>query len=216
MPEAIATLLEAGLNVWMITGDKAETAIAISHQCHLITPQHRVEKVLHLQGEALRQRILDLHGFVEGRASMADAPSGAAFSLSVLMPDVEDDLQFPRQRSVDRAGGTPPSSGRPSLLMRLSQQLSLVGDGPAAGRNGNKVAVNSNGQFKSTAAAKTALIIDGFSLEALWSVPELKEMFTEAVRSIPTVIACRVSPKQKAALVRMVKTGVWCGTSQPI
>jgi magnesium-transporting ATPase (P-type) len=30
-------LLSAGLNVWMITGDKPETAVAISQQCGLLT-----------------------------------------------------------------------------------------------------------------------------------------------------------------------------------
>jgi magnesium-transporting ATPase (P-type) len=66
VPEAISMLLSAGLNVWMITGDKPETAVAISQQCGLLTDEHEVEKVLSLSGEALRQRILDLHSYLEG------------------------------------------------------------------------------------------------------------------------------------------------------
>ncbi|RYH21784.1 hypothetical protein EON65_20115 [archaeon] len=49
----------------MITGDKAETAIAIGKKCALIRPGHNhIERVLNLSEEALRQRIMDLHGFV--------------------------------------------------------------------------------------------------------------------------------------------------------
>jgi len=47
--------------------------------------------------------------------------------------------------------------------------------------------------------------VDGISLEGLWASDELKARFVEAIQLIPTVIACRVSPLQKAALVRMIK-----------
>ncbi len=65
VPESIKTLHEAGINVWMITGDKAETAIAIGKKCALIQPgKHEIEKVLNLSDEALRQRIIDLHIYI--------------------------------------------------------------------------------------------------------------------------------------------------------
>ena len=41
----------------------------------------------------------------------------------------------------------------------------------------------------------------------LWSDDGLRLQFLTCLRRIPTVVACRVSPLQKAALVRMVKTG---------
>ena len=37
VPTAIATLLEAGVRVWMITGDKQETAINIGVSCKLVS-----------------------------------------------------------------------------------------------------------------------------------------------------------------------------------
>lgn len=51
-----------------------------------------------------------------------------------------------------------------------------------------------------------ALIVDGISLEGLWTSNDLKVKFIEIVQFVPIVIACRVSPLQKAALVRMVKS----------
>lgn len=56
VPESIATMLDAGVKVWMITGDKQETAINIAVSCKLFTntdsllkcnanKQHAISKV---------------------------------------------------------------------------------------------------------------------------------------------------------------------------
>jgi phospholipid-transporting ATPase len=37
VPETIAALLKADIKVWVLTGDKRETAINIGHSCKLIT-----------------------------------------------------------------------------------------------------------------------------------------------------------------------------------
>lgn len=68
VPDAIEMLHCAGINVWMITGDKAETALAIGKKCNLInTDKQEVQRVVNLTGEALRQRIHDLHQYVMNR-----------------------------------------------------------------------------------------------------------------------------------------------------
>jgi magnesium-transporting ATPase (P-type) len=68
VPESIKMLQSAGLNVWMITGDKAETAIAIGKKCSLIQPaKHDIEKVINLADEALSQRIQELYKYIDMR-----------------------------------------------------------------------------------------------------------------------------------------------------
>lgn len=37
MPETIAVLLKADINIWVLTGDKQETAINIGYSCRLIS-----------------------------------------------------------------------------------------------------------------------------------------------------------------------------------
>lgn len=71
-------------------------------------------------------------------------------------------------------------------------------------------------------AFRTALVVDGFILEGMlgihsgfislvhseiWRDKGLLQQFITIARLIPTVVACRVSPLQKASLVRMIKTG---------
>ena len=36
VPETIDTLLKAGIHIWVLTGDKQETAINIGHSCKLL------------------------------------------------------------------------------------------------------------------------------------------------------------------------------------
>ena len=63
--QAIATLHAAGVNVWMITGDKAETGLAIGKKCNLIDLQKQeLERIVNLSDEALRLRVLNLHTYV--------------------------------------------------------------------------------------------------------------------------------------------------------
>ena len=38
VPETIAAFLMAGIHVWILTGDKQETAINIAYSCRLIDP----------------------------------------------------------------------------------------------------------------------------------------------------------------------------------
>jgi magnesium-transporting ATPase (P-type) len=40
VPESISKLSEAGIKIWVLTGDKVETAINIARSCHLVTPLH--------------------------------------------------------------------------------------------------------------------------------------------------------------------------------
>lgn len=57
VPEAIATLLQAGINIWVLTGDKQETAINIGYSCKLIV--HGMQLII-LNHHSLDVRIKSL------------------------------------------------------------------------------------------------------------------------------------------------------------
>uniref|UniRef100_A0A8B9KZG7 Phospholipid-transporting ATPase n=1 Tax=Astyanax mexicanus TaxID=7994 RepID=A0A8B9KZG7_ASTMX len=50
VPETISSLRQAGVKVWVLTGDKTETAVNVGYACKLMDPDTRL-----LQGEELRQ-----------------------------------------------------------------------------------------------------------------------------------------------------------------
>ena len=46
VPECIALLAEAGINFWVLTGDKEETAINIAVACNLVLPKHYMRQII--------------------------------------------------------------------------------------------------------------------------------------------------------------------------
>lgn len=54
VPETIKALREAGIHIWLLTGDKTETAINVAHSCGLIDKEYRVIQIDALsRGEVL-------------------------------------------------------------------------------------------------------------------------------------------------------------------
>ncbi|KAJ7385268.1 Phospholipid-transporting ATPase ID [Desmophyllum pertusum] len=51
VPDTIATLAEADIKIWVLTGDKVETAINIGYSCHLLTDD--MTEVFTIDGETL-------------------------------------------------------------------------------------------------------------------------------------------------------------------
>ena len=66
VPETIRLLKEAGIVVWVLTGDKVETAINIGYSCRLL---HDGMKELYISGEsfvALRHSLTEALNFLKG------------------------------------------------------------------------------------------------------------------------------------------------------
>merc|ERR1719225_629549 len=125
VPETIAKLLEANIHVWMLTGDKQETAINIAKSCML----HK---------ESMQLMIINSSSQEEAKQEIRE-------------------------------------------LLRPLREEKLVG-------KDNEL----------------TLVVDGKSLEFTLK-PELKNDFIDLCISCKAVVACRVSPSQKAEIVQLVK-----------
>eukprot|EP00741_Cyanophora_paradoxa_P005050 tig00000851_g4892.t1 len=128
VPDAIATLAAAGIKIWVLTGDKVETAINIGFSCRLLT-----DKMV----------------------------------LIVINEETKKDV-------------------RESLLSKREQYKELIG-------------------FESE---NLAVIVDGKALRFVMEEKELMELFLTICKICKAVVACRVSPLQKAQVVKMVKDNV--------
>lgn len=127
----IADLAKAGVKIWILTGDKEETAINIGFACQLLN----------------------------------------------------NDME----RLIINADSVPTSSALYDLLLERCV---------VARRN------------TSGGSRSQAIIIDGSSLSMVFSHHRLSDLFLEASQHCAAVICCRVSPKQKAQVVRLYKTNV--------
>ncbi|GLU14341.1 hypothetical protein SLE2022_309170 [Rubroshorea leprosula] len=132
VPQCIDKLAQAGLKIWVLTGDKMETAINIGFACSL-----------------LRQ------GMKQVCISAMNSEANEAVKENIL-----------------------------NQITNASQMIQLEEDPHAA----------------------FALIIDGKSLTFALE-DDIKQQFLELAVECASVICCRVSPKQKALVTRLVKQG---------
>lgn len=141
VPDAIALLANAGIKLWVLTGDKVETAINIGFSCNLLNND-----------------------------------------MDLVIFQIEDE-------SMDSAE---------ALLDKLLSNFGLTGSDEEL-----KAA-----QKNHEAPAPThAIVIDGESLKLVLT-DALKQKFLLLCKQCKSVLCCRVSPAQKAAVVSMVKHGL--------
>ncbi|KAK2992928.1 hypothetical protein RJ640_008462 [Escallonia rubra] len=136
VPQCIDKLAQAGLKLWVLTGDKMETAINIGYACSLLRPGMKQISI--------------------------------TTNADLLAQDSKE-------------------AARENILMQITNALQMV-------------------KLEKDPHAAFALIIDGktltYALEA-----DLKHHFLNLAVDCSSVICCRVSPKQKALVTRLVKEG---------
>jgi magnesium-transporting ATPase (P-type) len=55
VPECIADLAKAGIKIWVLTGDKVETAMNIAVACRLLQPEEYMEQII-IDGDTYRKK----------------------------------------------------------------------------------------------------------------------------------------------------------------
>ncbi|KAH0563041.1 hypothetical protein GP486_002387 [Trichoglossum hirsutum] len=141
VPSTIALLGDAGIKLWVLTGDKVETAINIGFSCNLLDNNMDLI-VLKIDDETLETANAELDKHL------------AAFNIT----GSEDELKLARKNHE------PPDPTH-------------------------------------------AIVIDGDSLKLVLE-DELRQKFLLLCKQCKSVLCCRVSPSQKAAVVQMVKSGL--------
>ncbi|KAI1487303.1 P-type ATPase-like protein [Biscogniauxia mediterranea] len=150
VPDTIALLGRAGIKLWVLTGDKVETAINIGFSCNLLNNDMELVNI------KVRE---------------------------------------------DESGNTPDEIFMAEVEAQLKEKLEIFG---LTGDDADLAEARKNHE---PPAPTHALVIDGFTLK--WVLDEsLKQQFLLLCKQCASVLCCRVSPAQKAAVVAMVKTGL--------
>jgi phospholipid-transporting ATPase len=150
VPDAIASLRQAGLKVWVLTGDKEETAINIGKSCRLL------------------DNSMDLH-LIRGSEDGQLEP----YSLAQITQTIEKTSDV--RHSSEQAG----------------KKLALVVDGKALGE-----------------LFRAHTVADGDEDEFLYNQARAQKKRVDAGEQCAAVIGCRVSPKQKRDIVKVVKDNI--------
>lgn len=179
VPEAIDSLRQAGIKVWVLTGDKQETAISIGLSCRLLT-------------QTMHSIIINGSSEVECRRLLAEAKA----KFGIKSADFGRDLQGTEDMYHGDISKLRPSNGH--LSETGAQSLELTG---VIGGDKSEYSENVT-NFDGT---ELALIIDGSSLVYILEKPLESELFDLAT-SCKVVICCRVAPLQKAGIVDLIKS----------
>ncbi|SMR52405.1 unnamed protein product [Zymoseptoria tritici ST99CH_1E4] len=138
VPDAIALLAQAGIKLWVLTGDKVETAINIGFSCNLLDND---------------------------------------MDLIVLKVDDDD------HRAAE---------------IELDKHLEVFG------KTGSDAELKAAKKNHEPPAPTHALVIDGDTLKVVLH-DDLRQKFLLLCKECRSVLCCRVSPSQKAAVVNLVK-----------
>jgi len=83
VPETIATLRQAGINFWLLTGDKHTTAIQIALSCNFILPEPEGQ-LLQIQGSTSTEVAVSLEHVLQGLRSPSSEDKDVAFVIDGL------------------------------------------------------------------------------------------------------------------------------------
>lgn len=196
VPGTIRDLRRAGIKTWVLTGDKVETAINIGFSCRLLDPAMELIQITSEDQLFLRNQ---LFGLRDKFAPFLADPHG--YFRRFLMTAGRTVRRIRSHRSLhmspDRRSDTASSdSVAPNHLRQVAAQHSSS-SAPAAGTSGAGIA-----------QTNIAIIITGPALNFILGVPDLEKALLTVARCCKSVVACRVSPAQKAAIVRMVRNGI--------
>lgn len=193
VPDTIANLSMAGIKIWVLTGDKQETAINIGYSCQLLTDD--MAEVFVIDGVSYddvdRQlakckdsiRVVNTflpHGSSEAKSSTETANGGGAVSQGSGV-------------SPSRAANVKLNAPAVSVVTFSNEYVS--GGGPYTADLHEHNNDDSNG---------FAIVINGHSLVHCLH-PKLEEKFLDVVLQCRSVICCRVTPLQKAMVVELIK-----------
>ncbi|XP_044736525.1 probable phospholipid-transporting ATPase IM isoform X3 [Chrysoperla carnea] len=195
VPQAIANLGLAGIKLWVLTGDKQETAINIGYSCHLLNDDmielFIVDGVTHEEVEQqlrqFRESIRIINTFQPCKSKTDNtAPNGIVSSSTSSLEHHSRVAPSPQQEEATIVG--PPAVS----VVTFSTESVL----DANRRFSNFDSSNLPGGF--------ALVVNGHSLVHCLH-PQLEKLFLDVSSQCKSVICCRVTPLQKALVVELIK-----------
>lgn len=180
VPETIADLRRAGIKIWVATGDKLETAVGEQVLVSFFSNRN----ILAAIGRSTNLVSQDSNIIIV-RGGPRPVDQQIANALLTFFPE---NIEMAKLADISRPRSTPRSSTSSRRLERVDTGLSSI----VGSENGERP-----GGF--------VLVVDGAALLQAFATEETKEQLLRLAVLCDVVICCRVSPLQKALVVRLVK-----------
>ncbi|XP_012160650.1 probable phospholipid-transporting ATPase IM isoform X3 [Ceratitis capitata] len=216
VPQTIANLQMAGLKIWVLTGDKQETAINIGYSCQLLTDE--LADVFIVDGSSLEEVNKQLREFRESVRILnrfRPTPLEPAVNLNINGGNSADrNSSFMYGSGLRTQTSPPPAPAISVVTFRWDDDKIKHNKGEPDSAECNELYDNlEKGEEGATTLRPDeiieentgfAIVVNGHSLVHCLS-PELESKFLDVASQCKAVICCRVTPLQKALVVELIK-----------
>mmetsp|Transcript_45467 Transcript_45467/g.120042 ORF Transcript_45467/g.120042 Transcript_45467/m.120042 type:complete len:1214 (-) Transcript_45467:186-3827(-) len=198
--QTISDMLTAGIKVWMLTGDRVDTAINIGMATDLLNPtyigQDKLCRVFDWSEMCPAQKDQEIEG-IGDKDELSKKASSAKIELQKAGGLTEQELAA-LQNKIEAYNSIEPSL---SADLQLAREAGLKDEW----RNAERRAYFKK-QIENVEQAEPlkALVVDGTCLGILLD-EAMAETFVKITKECETVICCRVSPDQKGLTVRTIR-----------
>ncbi|KAF9352980.1 hypothetical protein BGX26_009240 [Mortierella sp. AD094] len=195
VPDSIAALREAGIKVWVLTGDKLETAINIGFASRLLEKDMRLEIMKMGRNEDVDSVLKRFKALVEG------VLSGRGSAEEVSATDFNAATKGDKQELPEE-----PDKASPLIPKSPPQSFGNTWDDKHLPPTPTNVSLIQDMDHTSD-RKQYALIVDGSALKILLDDPEARKDLIRLSDVCFSVICCRASPLQKALVVELIRRG---------
>ncbi len=184
VPSVIADLATAGIVLWMLTGDKQETAVNIATSCNLIPAGTHLHYLTHIEDKATYASKL--------REVYTELFPDEELQYSHLQSKAEKEYVQGSMGKNGQGARAPLTCVEAMVASRAKMEENLLA----------RAAAQAHQQI-----AEIVLVLDGPSFYFFEEEDEASKYHMLAItKSCRAVVACRLTPSQKAQLVHLVKT----------
>ncbi|XP_044312849.1 phospholipid-transporting ATPase ID isoform X10 [Drosophila rhopaloa] len=215
VPKSIANLQNAGIKIWVLTGDKQETAINIGYSCQLLTDD--LADVFIVDGNSVEEVEKQLRQFKESIKIYYRFRPGGIDPLDHFNSDSNMDplsVTMTQTSAFMQETNLPPTPPPPPAIsvvtFRWDDKIKDNKGGPDSAECNDLFGDEKRSEDGGCASILIdentgfALVVNGHSLVHCLS-PELETKFLDIASQCKAVICCRVTPLQKALVVELIK-----------
>eukprot|EP01029_Cantina_marsupialis_P011720 TRINITY_DN2602_c0_g2_i3.p1 TRINITY_DN2602_c0_g2~~TRINITY_DN2602_c0_g2_i3.p1 ORF type:complete len:1362 (-),score=419.44 TRINITY_DN2602_c0_g2_i3:1230-5315(-) len=230
VPETIEKLGKAGIKLWVLTGDKVETAVSIARSCNLILPTTNVLRVVGNKKDSVKAElvaaadalvnlkpvadngILELHkqACSEYMSTIEEEDETRVMPLktSPSMPSIVSAVNHGDEIDDNASGVSGVSSVTSPPTNTPGEDGSTESNDPNEKKPPSICDVKgmcANCLDTSAGAVDYTLVVSGMALLIIFRDRALQDILLNVGKVCRSVVACRVAPKQKAAVVKLIK-----------
>ncbi|KAJ8795344.1 hypothetical protein J1605_018359 [Eschrichtius robustus] len=189
VPESIEALHKAGIKIWMLTGDKQETAVNIAYACKLLEPDDKLFILNTESKEDFKSKLKVLSVFKE-------LPNKRG------MRRVEGCMHTKWDEATKNIDQNVNSNACEMLMDTILKELQKKN--PASPEQASSEALHQP-PAPPDSGLRAGLIINGRTLE--FALQEsLQRQFLELAARCHAVVCCRATPLQKSEVVKLVRS----------